>query len=162
MVAPHAGNGRHCSEDAAQAARSRMHTPHTPEGPHPLEPLLAHLTQLQTHVSHYLQATADKLRLSVRQAAVWAALGLVAAVVGATVLVTATVLLLSGAANGIAASLGGRLWAGQLIVGSLVLIGTALAGWLGLRSLTASSRRKTIDKYERQHYAHSAEHRTGV
>jgi hypothetical protein len=139
-----------------------MHTPQSPQGPHPLEPLLKHLAELQTHVSHYLQATADKVRLSARQAAVWAALGLAAAVVGATVLVTATVLVLYGAANGIAASLGGRLWAGQLIVGSVVLTGIALACWLGLRSFTASSRRKTIDKYERQHYGHCPEHRTGV
>lgn len=160
MVAPHTEcNGRHASEEAAGAAETGQRAP---LGPHPLEPLLAHLAELKTQVLHYLEARADRVRLSVRQAAVWGAIGLLAALVGATLLITATVLALMGAANGIGAALGERWWAGQLIVGLCVLCGTALACWLAMRMLAKSSRRKTIEKYEREHYASAAEPRPRV
>lgn len=156
MVAPHTeSNGR---SGADETAGSRAQSP---LGPHPLEPLLAHLSELRAHAALYLQANADRVRLSARQAALWGAIGLLAGLVGATVLITATVLALLGAANAIAAALGGHAWAGQLIVALCVLCGTALACWLAMRKLAESSRRKTIEKYEREHYA-AAERRTRV
>jgi hypothetical protein len=121
-----------------------------------LEPLLAHLTELRRHAGHYLQATADSYRLTIRQALLRGMLGALGAVVGVTVLVTSTVLLLRGAAGGLAEAFGGRAWAGQLAVGTTVLLLTGLACWWGLRKATEASRRKTAEKYERRHYEEQA------
>src|SRR4051794_7065410 len=91
----------------------------TTEGPapHPLDPLLAHLADLREQASLYAEATADRVKLTVRQAAVRAALGCLALLAGAAVVVTAAVLMLNGIAGGIGALIGNRLWAGQLITG---------------------------------------------
>lgn len=162
MAAPQTeSNGQPAADKAAGAAEASQ-PGQTPLGPHPLEPLLAHLAELKAQALHYLQASADRVRLSARQAAIWGAIGLLAALVGATMLITATVLTLQGAANGIAAALGGRLWAGQLIVGLCVLGGAALTCWLASRKLAETSRRKTMGKYERKHSASTAEPRTRV
>jgi hypothetical protein len=154
MVAPHTGpNGHHAGSDVREGDEAQCRTQtHAPaSGPHPLEPLLANLTELQTHVNHYVQATADGLRLTARQLALKAALGVLGLVVGVAMLVTAAVLALQGAAGGIAAALGGRIWAGQLITGLTLLLLVAVAAWWLTSSMTKSSRRKTLEKYERQH-----------
>jgi len=169
MVAPHTGpNGHHAAckvRESEEAARLKAHA--AGSGPHPLEPLLAHLTELQTHVNHYVQATADSFRLTARQLALKAALGLLGLLVGATMLVTAAVLVLQGTAGGIAVALGGRLWAGQLITGAVLLLFVGAGAWWMTSSLTKSSRRKTLEKYERQHEYEQArlatrEHRQSV
>jgi hypothetical protein len=161
MVAPDPScpNGRHARADATAEpdGRSEGHNPAV--GPHPLEPLMAHLAQLRRHAELYVEATADSLRLTVRQTALRAVLAVLGLVVGAALLVTASVLTLNGVAGGIAAALGGRIWAGQLITGLVLLIGVALACWLGIRRITATSRRKTIEKYERRHHDESGRFR---
>jgi hypothetical protein len=155
MVAPEArSNGHSRWPDMGEENRDRTQ----PSGPHPLEPLLEHLAALRGHVDHYVQATADSLRLTARQIVVRIALGCLASTVGIAALVTATVLVLNGAAGGIAAALNGRMWAGQLIVGLSLLLLVAVACWLGVRQLTKTSRSKTIDKYERQYHRQSARH----
>jgi hypothetical protein len=121
-----------------------------------LEPLLAHLAELRRHAGHYVEATADSFRLSIRQTAVRALLACLGALVGVAGLVTATVLVLTGAAGGLAAAFGGRTWAGQLTIGLAVLIVTALVTWWGFRRITETSRRKTVEKYERRHYEEQA------
>jgi hypothetical protein len=108
--------------------------------------------ELRRHADWYLQATADSFRLTVRQMALRGVLAVLGLVVGVAFLVTASVLTLNGLAGGIAVALDGRLWAGQLITGLVLLIGVALASWLAIRKITANSRRRTIEKYERRHY----------
>jgi hypothetical protein len=155
MVAPHT-NGHH-DRPATSSETERPEAARKPAtGPHPLEPLLGHLAELRRHAGHYLQATADSYRLTIRQALLRGALAALGAVVGVTVLVTSTVLLLSGAAGGLAEAFGGRAWAGQLTVGATVLLLIGLACWWGLRMATESSRRKTAEKYERRHYEEQA------
>jgi hypothetical protein len=155
MVAPHP-NGHH-GRPTATPRVERPEAAHQPAtGPHPLEPLLAHVKELRRHAGHYLQASADSFRLTIRQALLRGALGLLGAVIGVTVLVTSTVLLLNGAAGGLAAAFGGRAWAGQLTLGATVLLMIGLACWWGLRKVTESSRRKTAEKYERGHYEEQA------
>jgi hypothetical protein len=121
-----------------------------------------HLAELKTHASQYVQVIADKLRLNVQQAVVWGALGLLGSVIGAAALITATVMLKIGAGAGLGELLVDRPWAGNLIVGFVVLLGAGIACWLGIRKLTETSRRKTIDKYERQHYAAASPSRSRI
>jgi hypothetical protein len=128
--------------------------------PHPLDPLIAHLAQLRQQASLYAEATADRFKLSARQAAIYAALGCLALLAGGALVVTSAVLILNGTAGGLAVLLGGRLWAGQLITGVVLLVAIAAGAWLGVRSLTGSSRRKTIEKYERRHIELSCGHET--
>jgi len=113
--------------------------------------LLSHLADLREQASLYAEATADRVKLTVRQAAVRAALGCLALLAGAAVVITAAVLTLNGVAGGIGALLGDRIWAGQLITGVLILAALAAGAWWGAHSLTDSSRRKTLKKYERRH-----------
>jgi energy-converting hydrogenase Eha subunit H len=155
MVAPHT-NGHHgrpaASPDAATP--EELHRPAT--GPHPLEPLLANVKELRRHASHYVQASADSFRMTVRQVAVRAVLAILAGIVGAAVLITAAVFVLSGAAGGLGEAFGNRAWAGQLTVGLTTLLMIALGCWLGVRKITASSRQKTVQKYEQRHYEEQA------
>lgn len=155
MVAPHT-NGHHGRPISPEGAERPDGMSQPAAGPHPLEPLLAHLAELRRHAGQYLQASADSLRLSVRQTALRTVLACLGAVVGVAVLITSTVFVLSGAAGGLAEAFGGRAWAGQLTVGTTLLLMIALACWLGVRKVTDASRRKTVEKYERRHYEEQA------
>jgi hypothetical protein len=108
------------------------------------------LAALQAYVLHYLSARSDAVSARVKKTVVWAALGLAAGVAALTALVVAVALVLGGAAEGIATALGGRAWAGNLIVGGAVLILMALAAWIGLRYWLNLSRRRVKEQYERR------------
>jgi len=103
---------------------------------------------MREYVSYYLATSADSVKLSVRNAVLYAVLGGLGLVVGAAMLVTAAVLVLNGIADGLTRLLDGHAWAGQLITGVVVLALAALASWFGIKRLMNSSRQKTIDKYE--------------
>ena len=113
-----------------------------------LRALGAQTRELFAYSAHYLTAKADSIKLSVRRAVVLAILGVVALVIAAAALVTAAALLVVGAALGIGALLGGRAWAGDLIVGIGVLGLVALGAWIGMRMVFKSSARKTVQRYE--------------
>ena len=97
----------------------------------------------------YLSAQADRVRIVVRNIAIFAILGIVAALVAATILVSATVLLCVGVANAIGSVLGGRFWAGDMIVGVVVLGGIALAVPIVLKKIFHASQVRTRLAYER-------------
>ncbi len=123
----------------------------TPEAPaEAFKEAMEHVSELKEYASHYVSAKVDKIRLSVRNLVLYAVLGVLGLLIGAAVLVMAVVQLLSGLAGVIAAGLGGRMWAGNLIVGGVLLLGVALAAWLGVRSVFKSSRKRTVDRYERR------------
>src|SRR5688572_4666270 len=99
--------------------------------------------------AYYLTAKKDRLRLSVRQAVIWGAVGLLGLCVLLTVLTTAVVLLLVGLASGLGQAFGDSAWLGPTVLGGglLLLIAgttTAVLAWLG-----KSFRRKTVEKYEK-------------
>jgi hypothetical protein len=76
-------------------------------------------------------------------------LGILGAVVGLGLLITAVVLLLSGLAGAIGEMFDpDRPWAGALIVGFVVLAGTFAGVIILMKSITGSSRKRTIEKYE--------------
>jgi hypothetical protein len=147
MVAPETGhNGHHSTGSAGDRAGHRPEMP-----PHPLDPVMRRLAEMREYVTDYLEARGDAFKLRARQTALRAALGFVALVGLIAAVASATVLVLSGTAGGIAAALGGRLWAGQLITGLTLFLILGLVTWLGIRRINETSRRGTIDKYERKH-----------
>ena len=114
-----------------------------------LRNLLDDFRRIRELGSYYLTARKDRLRLTVRQALVWGAVGFLALCVLLTVLITAVVLLLVGVSGGLARAFGESAWLGPTVLGGgliLLLAGATAAGvaWLG-----RSSRRKTVEKYER-------------
>lgn len=133
-----------------------------------LRQALNEVQELKQYASQYLSAQADRFRLSVRKVIVAAVLGILALLVGISVVVVAVSLMLIGLSGAIATSLGGRVWAGHLIVGGGVLLVLALGSWLGVRMFFASSRTSTIKRYEsriahqRQSHGHDARERSAA
>ena len=146
MVAPHTGPNGHSSSSTTDRAQ------HRPEpSPHPLDGVMRRLAEMREYLLDYLEARGDAFKLRARQTAVRAALGVLALVGLFAAVAYATVMILSGTAGGIGAALGGRLWAGQLITGLALFLFLGLAAWQGIRRINQTSRRSTIDKYERKH-----------
>jgi len=116
--------------------------------PDPLPPIMARLAELREYISHYASVTRDQFKLSLRNLLLYAMLGLLAAIAGTAMLVTASVLLLQGCVHGLEVLLGGRLWAAQLIVGVIVLAAAGVAAWRFAVSFTESTRKSLVQKYD--------------
>jgi hypothetical protein len=110
----------------------------------------ARLGELKEYVSLLVAAKVDGLKLTLRSIVLYAILGNVGGIIGAAMLVTAAVYVLSGLAGAIGALFPERhgVWAGRLIVGVLVVGATLVGVMLLMKSLTGSSRKRTIEKYE--------------
>ena len=110
----------------------------------------ARLSELKEYVGLLVAAKVDGVKLTLRKIVFYAILGVVAAVIGVAMLVTAAVYVLSGIAGGIGALFPDPYgwWAGRLIVGLLVVGGTLVGVMMLTKSLTGSSRKRTIEKYE--------------
>lgn len=123
------------------------------------------LGEMKEYASYYLAAKLDSWKASVRNLLLYAVLGLVALIAGAGVLVTAAVLLLAGLAGALGDLLGDKRWAGDLIVGLLVLGGTLAGTWWMMARMTRNWRKQTVAKYEdrkrqqRKNYGHDVEQR---
>jgi len=123
----------------------------TPEAPNEaFKVAMEHVGELKEYASLYVAAKMDSLKLSVRNLVLYAVLGVLGLVAGTALLVMAVVQLLSGLAGVIAAGLGGRMWAGNLIVGFVLLVGTFVGAWLMVRKMFNSSRKRTVERYERR------------
>jgi len=111
-----------------------------------------HLGEAKEYASNFLAAKADAAKLSFRRAVLLIGFFVIAGITGAGVLITAAVLLINGTATGI-----GHLfdppkpWLGQIIVGSLIVIGANLGVYLLIRSAIRASRDRTVQKYEARH-----------
>ena len=68
------------------------------------------LAELRAYAQQYFSAKADKLKLTARNIAIMAALGIVGLIAAGATLVIALVMLLSGIAGAIAALAHGRMW----------------------------------------------------
>lgn len=104
--------------------------------------------ELREYFSYFLAAKVDGLRLSVRSAGIYAALGIMGFVAVSALITTAVVLLLVGAATGLGWLFGGMLWLGSIVVALLVLGAFGLGGYLALSRLNRNFRKKTVEKYE--------------
>jgi hypothetical protein len=106
------------------------------------------LLEAASYLEHLIVAYLDQIKLSLRTAFLYALLGVLAALAAGAVLVVSVVLLLAGIANGLGEALGGRAWAGDLIVGVAVLGGVSLAIAIALGRMKSAMRRRTKLKYE--------------
>jgi len=113
-------------------------------------PLVAHFRELLEYASYYFSARADLVKSKVRRLALYAAVGLIAALAGATVLVVALVMMLVGVAGGLAELMGNRPWAGNLATGALIAAVVFGSLRLLMPQWLVNSRRQTKDKYDRR------------
>lgn len=104
--------------------------------------------QLREFAAYYVSARIDAIKASVRDAGVYAALGLIGVLAAGSVVAVAIGLLLVGIAGAFAALLGGRLWLGQIITGAIFLAILAIASMIGMRVLRRWFHSKMVQKYE--------------
>jgi len=97
----------------------------------------------------YVAAQSDLLKVRLRNIVILAVLGIVALLGVAALIVTLIVMLFSGLSQLVAAGLGGRMWAGNLIVsvGMFAILGSGT--YLGLRTMRRKWLKQTQAKYER-------------
>jgi hypothetical protein len=134
-------NGR-----SAQTAPEQNHT-----ATETLDQLLTQAAELYTYTMHFVTAKADGIKLSVRQIVVWTVLGIVMVIAAISVIVTATVLLLTGLAGALAVAFDSELWLGKVVVGFLLLVIIAVGTLIGARMQQRKFRHKKVQQYaERQ------------
>ena len=105
------------------------------------------LAELSDYLSYYVAARTDAIKASVRNAGLYAALGVIGLFAGGALVVTAVVLLLRGIAGGLAVLFGNRLWLGELVTAILFLALIGGGAWFMLGRLTKASRERTVKKY---------------
>jgi hypothetical protein len=136
-------------EPRVQPDASNGHDPDEPPS-ESLRDALAQVGELKEYFSHFVAAKVDGVRLSVKNASLWAVLGLVGLLALGAVIVTAATLLVVGMSQGVALLLRGHAWAGNLIVGFVLLAGIMLGAWFGLKRVFNISRKRTVERYERR------------
>jgi hypothetical protein len=98
----------------------------------------------------YLLVQAARLRVVFRNFLLLAILGAFTAFIALTILISSAVLLMIGIADGLASLLGDRQWAGDLIVGMVVVAGAGLTGYVMVARMLKSFRRQPMSGYEKQ------------
>jgi uncharacterized membrane protein len=112
--------------------------------------------ELQAYVSHFVSAKIDGLVLSSRQLALWAILGIVGLTAAVGLVVTAVVLVLIGAADGLARLFGGQWWLGALVVGVLTLAILVLGIFIGMRTWQSRWRQQKVQQYDERQFQQQA------
>lgn len=112
--------------------------------------------ELQAYVTHFVSAKIDGLILSARQLVLWAVLGVVGLTAAVGLVVTAVVLVLTGAADGFARLFGGQWWLGALVVGGGTLILLGLGIFIGMRTLQSRWRQQKVQQYDERQLQQSA------
>ena len=105
------------------------------------------LSELSEYAGYLLSAKIDGIKLAIRNAGLYAALGVVGALAGGVFVVTTIVLLCRGVAGGLGALFGGRLWLGELVTAVVFLAILAGGAWFMMNRLTKASRERTVKKY---------------
>jgi hypothetical protein len=105
------------------------------------------LEELWEYISYYISAKTDALKLSVTNAVIYAALGVVGLLAGGALVVTAVVLACIGLSGALAALFGHRPWLGNLVMGLLLLGIVGAVVVIGLKKLTGASKERTLKKY---------------
>jgi hypothetical protein len=103
---------------------------------------------LQAYVTHFVSAKIDGWVLSARQLALWVALGVVGLTAAVGLVITAVVLVLLGAAEGLALLFGGRWWLGALVVGGGTVVLFPLGILIGMRTWNSRWRQQKVHQYE--------------
>ncbi len=105
------------------------------------------LSELAEYVSYFISAKVDGIKLTMRNVAIFAALGVVGLIAAGAMVVSSVVLVCYGIARGLAVLFGGRVWLGDLVTGILLLALIAGGAYFGLKSIGKSSRERTAKKY---------------
>jgi len=112
--------------------------------------LIERIGEIREYGSYYLSTQVDAVKTKVTWLAIYAVLGVIAAIIGTAALVTVGVLLITGIAGGLG-DLFGRLWLGQLVTALLVLTLIGVGAVVGMKVLRGSLKRKLMAKYEQRH-----------
>lgn len=110
-----------------------------PAGPDALDEAIRHAAEAREYFVYWLAAEADRLKLRLRRALMWAIVGLAGLAILLAIVMTAAGLLLVGVAELIGSLLGERPWLGAIITGGGLLLIAALAIALGLWSWQKSA-----------------------
>jgi hypothetical protein len=113
-----------------------------------LHDALKQLAETVTFAQYYVAAIIDGYKSAAKRAGLYAIVGIFTLIFAVAVLVTATVMALYGAAHGLGALFGGRVWLGELIVGVGALAWIVLAVWLLFRKMRRTWHEQTVAKYE--------------
>lgn len=124
--------------------------PDSPSWKEVLDSLIERLGEIREYSSYYVSTKTDAVRNKLTWIAIYAALGVVAAVIGLAVLATLGVMLISGIAGGFG-ELFGRAWLGQLVTAAGLLLVLGLGVMVGLKVLQRSVKRKLMARYEQRH-----------
>jgi hypothetical protein len=108
------------------------------------------LDELKEYASFYVSTKIDGVKRTVRNVGLYAALGVVGAIVGGAMLATAAGLIVVGIGNGLSVLFGHRYWLGYTLTGLLILGAVAGAAYWMMNKLTGAWRSSTIKKYEQR------------
>jgi hypothetical protein len=118
--------------------------------------------EARDYASYYVKARVDRIKVTARNVAVLAALGVVGLIAGAALVITAVVMLCVGIALGLSALFGGRMWLGDLVT-AIILLGAIGAGaYVGISRLTKTSKERMVRAYEQRKREQRDEHGTDV
>jgi hypothetical protein len=145
---PPSGGPRTGWESRPDAGTNPMPPPHHPADA--IRDAMAKLTELREFAAYYVAAKVDAIKLTARRIGILIALGLMGAVVGATVLIVSVVLLLEGIAGAFGAIFPSHAWLGDLITAVIFLAIPVIGVLVGMRILTKTFKTSTVQKYERR------------
>jgi hypothetical protein len=118
--------------------------------PHSLEQVITQLGELREYSVYYLNAKIAKIKLKLRQTAVYLLLIVLGTFAAFALIFTTIWLLLVGMAEGVGTLLGGRTWLGNLSVAAIVLIGICAVAWLTIVRRNKRSTIRTVQQYEQR------------
>ena len=104
--------------------------------------------EFKEYAAYYVAAQTDAVKQKVKNIALYAALGLLGAIVGGAVLVTAAVLLVIGIGDALAVLFGGRLWLGEIVAGVVILSLIGLFTWCMVKKITHNWKAQLVKKYD--------------
>jgi len=112
-----------------------------------LDPLKADLADLSLSAAHYVSATRDLIVSKVRSTFLELAALLAGACILLSAVVTAVVFILQGISLLLTDAFGGRLWAGQLLTGTLVLMACGLVAIVLTQGWNRNWHQRVMAKY---------------
>ena len=164
-VTPRTGAPRGATDRFGQADRSAATGAAVPDEQSPAEALRgikAHLTELAEYVGYFLSAKADGIKVALRNAGMYAVIGVIGLIAGSAFVTSTVVLFCVGVAAALTRLFGGRLWAGTLVTAILFMAILAGGILLGMKWLSKSSRERTVRKYASRQQQQRAKFGTDV